>query len=388
MNIAGAAKYIKENVNIYDYITNFYNISFKKVGNSYKTMCMLSNHDKDTPSFSIPENENYFKCFGCGESGNLIKFVELYENLDNTDAIKSICNNIGIDLNNEISSSHVRKVTSNKDRSLKFAYNLINTNKEAFEYLKDVRKISVPIMQEFKLGATTNDMEKEYLRNRIVFPIEHNGVKDTILAFAYGYVNDSSKYQAKYINDKTSNIFKKSELFYGYNQAYMYIKASKKVYIVEGYFDVLSMHQSGIKNTVGTMCAALSDNHIETLKRINCEVVLFFDSDYAGNEGKLNSIQRLLDAGLKVKIIDTKYTKDADELCNKLKHDKETIIDFLDKNEKDGILYFIRNDIEEYQNKVMSMRINISKKVAPLLDTLSDVERKIYLDHINNILGI
>lgn len=388
MNITQAAKYIKDNINLYEYITRFYNIEFKKCGSSYKALCPLGNHDLNTPSFSIPENENYFNCFGCNQGGNLIRFVELYENVENEDAIKLICENIGIDLNNNLPTAHKRKVDSNNTRMIKYVRNLISENKEALEYITNKRHLSLDIVKEFKLGATLENKDKPHLSNRIVFPIEHNGLKNTVLAFTYGYIDNPNNYEAKYINDKSNNIFTKSELFYGYNQAFMHIKATKRVYIVEGYFDVLSMHQAGIKNTIGVMCASISNKHIETLKRLNCEVVLFTDTDKAGDECKLSSISKLVEENIKVKIIDTKDFKDPDELCNKYKHVTNDILKFINKNTKDAILYYLKNDIDEFQNTILDMKSKILNKANPLLLSMNETERDLYKDYISKLLSI
>lgn len=388
MNISQAAKYIKDNINIYEYITRFYNIEFKKSGSSYKALCPLGNHDHNTPSFSIPEGENYFNCFGCNQGGSLIKFVELYENVDNEDAIKLICDNIGIDLNNKLPEAHKRKVDSNNSRMIKYVKNLVSENKEALEYITNKRHLSLDIIKEFKLGATLENKDMPHLSNRIVFPLEHNGLKNTVLAFTYGYINDASNYNAKYINDKTNNVFTKSEMFYGYNQAFMHIKASKRVYIVEGYFDVLSMHQAGIKNTMGIMCASISDKHIEMLKKLNCEVVLFTDTDKAGDECKLNSISKLIGENIKVKVIDTKDFKDPDELCNKYKFVTNDILKFINRNTKDSVLYYLKNDIDELQNTILDMKSKILNKANSLLSSMDETERDLYKEYISRLLSI
>lgn len=330
MDVKQAAIYIKNNVNLLDYMRVYCGMDFKKVGGSYKACCPIGNHDNKTPSFSVPEGENFFNCFGCGAKGNIISFVEQYCNCSNEDAIKKICSDVGITVNDIRKASRQQSFDEGKlKQTIEYGSILIKKNKKALEYLLETRKLSKEVIKDFLLGATEDDGKNDY-SNRIVFPFQANN-SNSIVAFGYGYIGDSSNYQTKYINDSNNEYFTKSNILYGYNQALKYIKECKVVNIVEGYFDVLSMHQAGIRNTVGVVCASISDEQVNVIKRLNCSVNVILDNDNAGDIGTRRSINKFVENNIKVNVIFSYEFNDADELCKKYKFDKEAILKVLKK---------------------------------------------------------
>lgn len=388
MNIKYAKYLLCNTIDLKDYLERYYGLNFKTVGNSYQTTCPI--HNEKSPSFSIPKNKNYFKCFGCEAKGNIINFVEQYNNYNQEEAVKKICSDLGIELHEKRESTRLTTYADiTKNEAIKYVSNLIKEHKEAYDYLTLERKMPIDIIKQFKLGASLSNEENKHHRNRIVFPITDSSLDGDILGFAYGYINNSSDYEKKYVNTNTNDFFKKSELFYGLNESIDNIHNKKSVYIVEGYFDVLSMHASGINNTIGVMCASISDDHINILKRLNCEINIFLDNDDAGEKGTKRAIEKFILNGIdikKINIIEIKGFKDADELCNHNKHNYNAIHDILENSKIDPILYMIEEDISKYNSVKIKMQSEILDKINPLIDVLPDNISAMYSNYIYKLL--
>lgn len=396
--------YIKSNVDLMDYINTFYPyIQFSGKGSTSKAICPLPTHSEKTGSFSIKKGEQNFKCYGCGESGDVISFVEKMEGVEFLEALDIISENMGYNVIKKTSTLPAKqKKFFNKlvEHNKRYRANLSNSE-EAMEYLTKVRRISKETIDDFKLGLT--DKEEDKLRenlkgrinNAITFPLFFNSPNKEVVANAYKPLDENSN--PKYINDgagfikKASNGFDfvKSDLLYGYPQAFKYIRGLKEVNIVEGYFDVIAMHEADIKNTVGIMCATISDAQILALKRICNKVNIMFDNDIAGNKGKKEAILKFLENGFEVNVFESKELKDADDICKKHLFIKEEVLNYIEERTYDAVTYYINESMLQYETSILKAQEKAYKESIYILSKLQDdVYKSFHLSRLKKRLDL
>ena len=375
---------IRKSVNIVDVIRNYVNL--EKKGKNYFGICPF--HDDHTPSMSVSEEKQIFTCFVCGASGNVFSFIKDYENITFIEAVSKVANMAGIQISQDI------KITKKYDLeykayelAVKYYKNNLKTDlgKKALDYLKS-RNINEDIINEFDIGVSLNDnnltkllLNKDYkedmlmdiglsnkkdglydiFRNRIMFPI-HNSNGEPV-GFS-GRIYDNSV-DSKYINTKETYIFKKGEVLFNYHRAILEAKKLKTLILCEGQMDAIRIYSSGIKNVVATMGTALTNYHINLIKKLNVKVILNMDSDNAGIKAALQNGELLKQSGIEVNVIKLSGAKDPDEYINKfgvesykdvLNH-AITLFDFKinylkenkNLNQADGLSDYINEVIEE-----------------------------------------
>lgn len=362
--------------NVYDVISDY--LTLKKSGSVYVALCPF--HSEKTPSFVVSPTKNIFKCFGCGISGNAVKFVMEYEKISFQDAILKIAQKYGINV--KLTSSGKEKQNQKYyliTRQLtEFFKNSLLESIKAREYLKS-RKILAKTVVDFEIGyapenndilsfALKNNISEEDLKkigilnqnknlifkNRIIFPIKN--LKGNIVAFGGRSLSDDNK--PKYLNSPETEIYKKSEVLYGIFEALDYIKEKRQVIIVEGYLDLISLYQIGIKNVVATLGTAFTKNHAKLLKNYVEEAILMFDSDEAGKKAAILAASNLLFQGIKVRYVYYTDAKDPDELS---KQGLQKVKQLIESSE--DIIIFLVKKLKELQNVDL------------------DVESQIYLYH-------
>lgn len=395
--------HIKDNVDLLDYINTFYpHINFKS-GATHKAVCPLPGHSENTGSFSIKDGANTFKCFGCGESGDVITFVMKMEGVDFINALEIISDNMGYNVVKQLKKlpqNQIKYFDALLEHNKRYRKNL-RESKGAFEYLTNKRQISEETIKDFYLGFTDT---KEYewrdalngkINECITFPIFLNSSKKEIIANAYKPLNDDKEF--KYINDGSEYIkrasggyeFCKSEILFGYPQAYKSIRAHKKVYIVEGYFDVIAMHDADIKNTVGVMCANISDMQIVALKKLCNHVVLMLDNDSAGYKGKISAVEKFLSYGFNVEVFESKEIKDADDICKKMLFIKDNVLNYIEERSYDAITYYINESMLKYETAILKAQRKAYLECCNIISHIEDnVEKSLYMAKIRKKLDI
>lgn len=328
-------------------IANKY-ITLTKKGKTWWACCPF--HFEKTPSFAINEIEQYYHCFGCGASGDVIKFVEKFESLDFYDACKKLAEYAGIELPEFHSDENLVKTKKKRERiyqllvdSARFYYSNLKLpeSRMALDYLAK-RKLDTNIIKEFGLGYSTGWNEiVNFLRSkgytdeemidsgvvekydnrlgdaqgkRLIFPIFN--LYGNVVGFSARVLEKTDF--AKYKNTTQTIVFDKSKCIYGIHQLKK-LKTSEKIneiVIVEGQMDVISLFKSGIKNSVACMGTALTMYHAKDLKRFSDKVVLCFDGDSAGKKATLRSIEILVNAGLSVYVVTIPNGHDPDEYVN------------------------------------------------------------------------
>lgn len=328
---------IKSKNDIVDVIGSYISLNDKN-----KALCPF--HDDHSPSFSVQKDKQIYKCFSCGESGNVITFVQKYNGITFTEALKMLADRAGIPLNvsttRKINTKYEKLYEINDTVNKYFKANLLsNEGIKAIKYLED-RKISKDIINEFNIGLSTsnklsNILSKKYsydelvkldickdingryydtFQDRIIFPIidENNNV----IAFSgRKYTNEdlNNNTLPKYSNTKETDIFKKSEVFYNINNAINEIKKKREIVITEGFMDTIRMSSMGYKNVVAIMGTAFTEKHLEKIKKWKCKVILNLDQDDAGVKGTIEAGETLLKNNIDTEVIVFDDYKDSDE---------------------------------------------------------------------------
>lgn len=407
---------LKQNNDIVATASKYINLTRK--GKTWWACCPF--HFEKTPSFAINEVEQYYHCFGCGASGDVISFVSKFETLDFYDACKKLAEYAGMELPEFHNDENLVKIKKKRDRlynilvdSAKFYYNNLKKPeaKPALEYLAS-RKLDMSIIKEFGLGYSTGwteivghlkslgYTEEEMLEagvcdkrdnklcdaygKRIIFPIFN--MLGNVVGFS-GRVIGKTDF-AKYKNTAQTLVFDKSNCIYGINQ----LKKAKKdgdlkeIVIVEGQMDVISLYKSGVNNAVACMGTALTPSHAKNLKRFADKVILSFDGDSAGKKATLRSIEILVNAGLQVYVITIPNGNDPDEYVNAF---GKSAWDELLKNALYWVEFLIRDFAKMYDLSKMEEK---SKFIADALNVIkslsSESEQEIYLKMIQELTNI
>ena len=400
---------IKTKNDIVDVIKSYISLDEKNKG-----LCPF--HNDHTPSFSVHKEKQIYKCFSCGESGNVITFVQKYNNISFLEALKILADRVGIDI--DISSpkktTKYDKLYEINDTALKyFKNNIISKDGvEACKYLSN-RGISKELMNEFNIGlATSNKLSDALLKkysindivdvdigkninnkiydtfqNRIVFPIidENNN----ILAFSgrkYLEEDINDKTLSKYVNTKETKIFTKSRVFYNINNAIKDIKKKREIIISEGQMDAIRISSIGYKNVVSLMGTAFTKDHLDKIIKYKCSVVLNLDQDNPGKMATISIGEELLKNNIDVSVIVFDDYKDSDEfILNKGKDAFDIAY-----NNKISFIDFKLNYLKSTKN--MNDSVEVSKYINEAIESLNkiddDILKELKVHELSNEFGI
>ena len=395
---------IREKIDIVALLSEY--IPFRKAGRNFKTPCPF--HNEKTPSFVVSPERQIWHCFGCGKGGDAFTFLMEYENLEFVEALRILAKRAGIEL---VQSDFVKQGASKKENIYKINhqasefYNYILTKhpsgKKALNYLTEVRKIDLRLIETFKIGyspSTGTALSKyltekkkhknqdlidagisyprsgrvaDFFRDRIMFPLYDH--RDNIVAFSGRILNDIVK-ESKYVNTRDTLAYHKGSMFFGLNMAKNAIKKTDQAIIVEGEFDVISSFSEGIENTVAIKGTALTEDQVTLLSRFASKVTLCLDHDEAGFEAVKRSLNFLEKKGLTTTFLDLGKYKDPDEAI------KDDPVFFKKQLKNDiGIYDYL---ISEFSNKFDPKSAMGKKKIADnILPFLSLVENEIVKEH-------
>lgn len=356
---------------IVDVISDF--VALKRRGANYTACCPF--HNEKTPSFSVSPSKGIFKCFGCGKAGNAVNFVMEHEQLNYAEALKYLGKKYGIEVEEREESPEDIQNRLRSDSLLnvaEFARNFfVESLKKsqsgqaiALSYFKE-RGFSAETIEKFQLGwspegrsafcdaAIKAGYKKEFITGtglgieregsgelidrfyeRVMFPV--HSVSGRVIAFG-GRTLRTDKSVAKYINSPESEIYIKSKSLYGIYFAKSSITRFQKCYLVEGYTDVISLHQAGVENVVASSGTSLTQDQIRLIKRFTPEVTVLYDGDAAGIKASIRGIDMLLEEGLTVKVVLFPDGEDPDSYARK--HGGEKLKRFLSDSEEDFISF-------------------------------------------------
>jgi len=387
---------VRRKVDIVELISE--HIPLRKAGRNFKANCPF--HEEKTPSFMVSPERQIFKCFGCGEGGDVYGFLMKREGMEFGEALRTLADRVGVKLKQYRPSREQqmkeRLLEINHLASEYYHYLLKEhkLGKEALQYLmkRGIRRAS---MRTFKLGYAPTEWEglKNYLvkkkgykldelemaglvikgkrgyydrfRNRVMFSLfDHRG---RVMGFA-GRVLDPKIKEAKYVNTPETALYHKSDVLYGLETAKEYIKKANKAVVVEGELDAISSYQAGVKNVVGIKGSALTERQVELLKRFCENAALALDADVAGDAAARRGIELAEKAGLNVRVIELKYGKDPDECAQKSsrlwKDSVKEAVPIYD--------FYISSAVERFGVKTPEGKRKVSEEVVGVLGRISN----------------
>ena len=398
---------VRQSNDIVDVISQY--VHLKRSGRNYFGLCPF--HNEKSPSFSVSPDKQIFHCFGCGVGGNVFTFLMKIEGIGFVEAVQMLAERANIQLptleNREDAAKEALKSKVYKVNEFTAEYyhqNLYKpTSKMAQEYVKK-RKLSNDTLKSFRIGFSGKfdelykELKKqgfgnqeilesglvnkndrgEYIdryRNRLMFPI--CDARGRVIAFG-GRVLDDSK--PKYINSPENIVYSKGRHLFGLNVAKKSSEIKKRILIVEGYMDVISLHQRGITNVVAPLGTALTQAQGWLLRRNSEQVVLSFDSDEAGLKAKIRAMDILQDMGCDVRVLQMEGAKDPDEYIikygnarfNVLVENALSVIEFKVKLLKQDL------NLENTSDKIKFLN-EIAKIIAKVDNT---IEREVYIEKI------
>lgn len=394
---------IKEENDIVDIISES-GVRLKRSGSNYFGLCPF--HNEKSPSFSVSPNKQIFKCFGCGEAGNVISYVMKNKNLTYVEALKVLADRVNISIEDDNKNDTKNKRRENLIKInievARFYFSNLAKSPVAKKYLSN-RGITVNSIKRFGIGYSEEQWSSLYnylikkgyavqdllslgviiqgknnhyydrFRNRVIFPVFN--YKGEVIGFG-GRVLDDSK--PKYLNSPESELFNKGTNLYGLNFA---IKQGIKDYviIVEGYMDVISLNQYGITNVVASLGTALTSNQAKLLKKYVNKVVISYDADFAGQSATLRGLKILKSVGFEIRVLKVPEGKDPDEYIRS--NGKDAFLRLV--NEAQDLTQYILNSIEGKYNLFKSEeKIKYLNEVSEVLKELDAIERDIYIKKI------
>ena len=397
-------------------------LSLKNAGANYKGVCPF--HTEKSPSFFVSSSLQRYKCFGCGVGGDVLNFLEAYEGMPFSEALKILADRAGIKLKLEhrTKDDEEREVLLSILELSKEYYHYILTKhssgKIANEYLKK-RAVSNETTSLFKIGYALPQWDglinylnkkKKYklsdilrtglvvrnrsgryydrFRGRIVFPLKNH--RGQVVGFS-GRLLDKNPKEAKYINTPETELYHKSKMLYGYSELFSEIKKKSEVIVCEGEFDVLSSSQHHVNNIVAIKGSALTAEQVKLLQRVATKVILCLDADDAGIKATKRAIEVMRDSNLELRVIELtdpaedKVYKDADELISedpKLWRQKI-------KSSLSVYDYLINRSTEAHDIQKPSGQKAIINELAPILSQITyAVEKEFYLKKLSKTLNI
>lgn len=391
-------------------------VNLKKSGSNYLGLCPF--HSEKTPSFSVNEEKQFYHCFGCGESGDVIKFVQNYYKLSFMEAVEKLAGEYGITMPERRSSGpridYDRYYAINA-KAARFFYGSLSggsgggTGSRGLAYLRG-RGLSNETITKFGLGYAPagGNVLTEYLlsegisendivmlglagrdgsgrlydrfRDRVMFPIINT--HDKVIGFGGRAIGEA---KAKYLNSPESEIFLKKNNLFGLNFARTAISDEDRAIIVEGYMDVISLYQAGIHNVCASLGTALTENQARLLCRYSKNIVLSYDSDNAGINAALRGISVVRAAGGKPRVMTVSDGKDPDEFVKK--HGKEAFLRLADSAAPaaDFQLRLAANGMDLSDDMQV---LEYIERIVPVLRGMGPVEQDIYARRLSTDLGI
>ena len=377
-------------------------------------------HNEKTPSFSVSPSKGIYKCFGCGKSGTAVGFVMEHENLSYSEALKYLANKYHIEVveKEETAEDIAARQRSESlllvsDFAWKFFMEALKSpeGQIGYAYFKS-RGLEDETIRKFGLGwapvgrdrlqqaARAAGYKEEYLidtglcfktedgkvldrfYDRVVFPIHSESGR--VIAFGCRTMR-SDPHLAKYVNSPETDIYKKRTVLYGMYQAKNEVHRQDKFILVEGYLDVISMHQKGICNVAASSGTSLTVEQVRLIKRYTDNVTIIYDGDSAGIHAALRGISLVLEGGLNVKVVLLPDGDDPDSYSRK--HTKEEILDFIRDNEEDFIGFktrFLLDDAGRDPIKRAELINDIADTIALIPDP---VKRSVYVQYASGQLG-
>jgi DNA primase len=395
---------IREKINIVDFISNY--IELKRAGSYYKGLCPF--HQERNPSFFVSPQKQIFKCFGCNVGGDVITFYMKIENLSFKEAVKNLCEKLGIDYeyskSKEIKpTAEIKKILDINRIALNFFKKHLKNNKPVLDYLfnRGLKEKTIDIfdlgyaprgshlrdylftlgfsLEDLKKAGLINEKEEDKFQGRIIIPlIDHN---KKLIGFT-GRIFPESDYGPKYLNSPETILFKKSKFIYGLVYALEELSKEKELIITEGQFDVMLAYQYSVKNIAAISGTSITLDHINIIKKYTQNIALAFDNDEAGFKAELKAALLAFSKNINVYKIVFQEGKD--------------LADFFLKNEnnlnKIKKIYYIDYILEWAQNNldlnVIDGKWQFLNIALPLLKQIDNIKQAYYIQKISEMIKL
>ena len=410
---------IMDATNIVDVVGEF--VTLRKAGVNYKGLCPF--HDDKTPSFMVSPSKQICKCFACGEGGTAINFLMKHEQITYPEALRWLAKKYNIEIQEKELTEEELKEQSDRE-------SMFIVNEWAMRYFQDVMKndpdgiaigkqyfrsrgIRDDIIEKFNLGFALNKRDAlalaaqkagyqaEYLEKtglcikgekglhdryagRVIFPWLN--VSGRVVAFGGRLLDSRTKgVQQKYVNSPDSEIYHKERELYGLYQAKKAIAKEECVYMVEGYTDVIAMHQCGVENVVANSGTALSTHQIRLLRRFTQNITLLYDGDEAGIHAAMRGTDMLLAESMNIKVLLLPDGDDPDSFSRK--HSAQELKEYIEQNQTDFITFKIRETVENVTDPVKRSEAigGIVRSISVIPD---QILRSTYLSELSQRMGI
>ncbi len=409
---------IIETAQIVEVVQDFVNL--KRRGVNYIGLCPF--HNEKTPSFTVSPAKGIYKCFGCGQAGNPVSFVMEHEQISYPEALKYLARKYGITVVETQQSEEQIEQKNERDSMLivtefarKYFSNILHNHQEGkavgLSYFKE-RGFTKETIEKFQLGYaleqrdafTQEALKKGYklkyltetglsidknnyrfdrFAGRVMFPI-HSLAGNTI-AFG-GRILKKNEKTAKYLNSPESPIYHKSKVLYGIYFAKKSIVKHDKCYMVEGYTDVISMHQAGIENVVASSGTSLTENQISLVKRFTNNLTILYDGDAAGIKASFRGIDMILEQEMNVKVVLFPDGEDPDSFSHKLS--KTEFKEYIESNEQDFIKFKTSLLLEDAQGDPIKRSRLVAEIVSSIAVIPDAITRGIYIKECSKLLNV
>ncbi|TXJ29262.1 MAG: DNA primase [Chitinophagaceae bacterium] len=394
---------ILSRLDIIDVVGEF--VKLKKRGTNYLGLCPF--HNEKTPSFTVSPAKEIYKCFGCGKSGNTISFVMEHEKYSYVEALKWLANRYGIEIEETFVSEEQKQQFQTADSLFIinnfaqqfFSDRLFNSEEGqdiGLAYFKE-RGFREEIIRKFQLGyspeqrdaftrealarqynaellvktglvANRNDQLMDNYRGRVIFPVHNHSGK--VLGFGARILKSNDR-APKYINTPENEIYIKSKILYGSYFARTAIDKADECLLVEGYTDVISLHQAGIENVVASGGTSLTPDQLRLIKKYTNNLTIVYDGDNAGIKAALRGLDLALEEGLNVKLVLIPDKEDPDSYVNKV--GAAAFTDFVQRNKKDFILFQLDVALKDAGNDSVK-KAEVVNKMAETISRINKAE--------------
>ena len=394
---------ITSRIDIIEIISTF--IKLKKRGTNYLGLCPF--HNEKTPSFTVSPSKEIYKCFGCGRSGNTISFLMEHEKYSYVESLKWLAAKYNVDVEETETSPEFKEhqlvadslYIINKFAQNFFSETLFNSDEGTnvgLSYLKE-RGFREDIIKKFELGynpgardsfakaatdaqfnaellqksglvvARENGLQDNY-RGRIIFPIHNQTGK--IAGFGARLIRNNDK-APKYINTPENDIYVKSKILYGSNFARQAIDKAEECLLVEGYTDVLALHQAGLENVVASGGTSLTPDQLRLIKKYTLNLTILYDGDAAGIKAALRGLDLALEEGLNVKLVLLPDQEDPDSYIKK--NGVAAFTTFIKENKKDFIIFQLEHGLSEAGDDT-NKRSQVVNRIAETISKINKAE--------------
>lgn len=408
-------------IDIIDIVGSF--VKLKKRGTNYLGLCPF--HNEKTPSFTVSPAKEIYKCFGCGKSGNSISFLMEHEKYSYTEALRWLAARYNVEVEETAVSDATRELRQTADSlyiinsfAQQFFSDLLLQSEEGrdigLSYLQE-RGFTMPVIEKFQIGYCSREKDlfaraalqaqynPEYLqktglvvmrdehlvdnyRGRIIFPIHNQTGK--IMGFGARIIGKSDR-APKYINTPENEIYIKSKILYGSYFARQAIDKADECLLVEGYTDVISLHQAGIENVVASGGTSLTPDQLRLIKKYTGNLTIIYDGDAAGIKAALRGLDLALEAGLNVRLVLLPGNEDPDSFVRKAGSD--AFKQFIADNKKDVVLFQLEVSLKDAgadANKKAAVVNRIAETISKLNKTEDFTRQQDYIRQCAGLLKI